>query len=122
MSDETDDDIDTGADAGFMPGMAMGFGLAALLIHIALTAIGNWEALYAEDTKPLPLLTRLTISTAWRIGVPLVGGAAIAVLIVRRPKPIALYYGVALALGIAAAMTWWFPSQPIYALAGNISG
>jgi hypothetical protein len=116
------DDDDARQDAGFMPGMAIGFALAALLIHIALTAIGNWEALYDEYTKPLPLLTRLTISTGWRLGVPLVGGATLAVLILRRPKPIALYYGVAIAIAIAAAMTWWFPSQPIYELAGNIKG
>jgi hypothetical protein len=117
---ESDDAEVAREDAGFMPGMAMGFALAAVLIHVALTAIGNWQALYQEYSKPLPVLTRLTISTAWRFGVPLVGGAAIAVLILRRPKPLALYYGLAIVLALAAAMTWWFPSQPIYELAGNI--
>jgi hypothetical protein len=52
--------------------------------------------------------------------VPVVGGALIGTLILRRPRNLAFYIAVAAALAVAAAMTWWFPTAPIFELAGNI--
>jgi hypothetical protein len=105
----------------FAQGIALGFGLAALAIHLALVSMGgDWAAAYKDLGRTLPLLTRVALSPIWRAGVPLVGGALMAALIVRRPQATAFYVALAVALGIAAAMTWWFPTLPIYELAGNI--
>jgi hypothetical protein len=105
----------------FAQGMALGFGLAALAIHLALASLGgDWAAAYKDFEHTLPLFTRITLSPIWRGGVPLVGGTLMAALIVLRPRTSAYYIALAVALGIAAAMTWWFPTAPIYALAGNI--
>ena len=105
----------------FAQGMALGFGLAALAIHLALVSLGgDWEAAYKDLGRTLPLFTRITLSPIWRLGVPVVGGVLIGALIVRRPRNSAFYVALAIARGIAAAMTWWFPTAPIFELAGNI--
>ena len=112
--------IDDAHDDGFWPGMTIGFGLAALLVHIALTSLGDLEGMYRDFGTKVPLMTSVTISPLWKLAVPIVGGIALGTLIVRRPKPLWIYVAVAVACGLAAAMTWWFPMAPINELAGNI--
>jgi hypothetical protein len=110
-------------DRAFGYGVAVGFAIAALAVHLALVALGgDWDAMYRDlgHTRPLPMMTRLAISTAWKLGVPAFGGMAVGTLIVRRPAGLAAYLAVAVALGVAAAITWWYPSLPIHELAGSI--
>ena len=108
-------------DRSFTQGIAIGFALAALAIHLVLcTFSGSWAAAYRDFEATLPLLTRVTLSVVWKAGVPVVGGALIGTLILRRPRNLAFYIAVAAALAVAAAMTWWFPTAPIFELAGNI--
>ncbi len=116
MADDTDD------ERGFAQGMATGIAMAAIAVHLALVAMGgNLGAMYRDfGTLELPLMTRVALSDAWRFGVPLVGGVAIGMLIVRRPRSFALYVAIAVALVAATAITWWYPTAPLHALAGNI--
>lgn len=109
-------------DRGFGQGMAVGFAIAAVAVHLALVVLdGNLSAMYRDlGTVQLPLMTRVALSDAWRFGVPLAGGVAIGTLIIRRPRSLVFYVAVAVALGAAVAITWWYPQAPIHALAGNI--
>ena len=105
----------------FAQGMALGFAIAALAIHLVLASMSSgWAEMYRDFQAGIPLMTRVTLSIPWKAGIGLGGGAAIAVLIIRRPRGVALYVAVAIVLGIAAAMTWWYPTAPITELAGAI--
>ena len=115
------DDAGVASDDGFIPGMCVGIGVAALVVHIALTSMGDLEGMYRDlGNATLPLLTRVTISQPWKLGVPLVGFVVLGTLIVRRPKPQWLYIAAAVACAVAAAMTFWYPTAPIHELAGAI--
>jgi hypothetical protein len=106
---------------GFGHGIAVGFSICAVLVHVALVGFtGNWSKLYADFGAPVPPMTRLTISVPWQLGVPVLGALAIGALVVRRPRGFAAYLAVALVLAVATTCTWWFPSAPLTALAGNV--
>lgn len=113
---------------GFWHGVFAGFAGFVVLVQLALAVeLGDIAAMYRDfagvDTNAgLPLLTRITIHPAWMWGVPLVGIAALATLLVRRPRSIAIYVAVAALLLVAAGATYYFPRAPIYALADNIAG
>ena len=109
-------------ERAFAHGIAVGFALAAVAVHLVLVIFaGDWGAVYKDmGSQTLPLLTRVALSPAWQYGVPLVGGVVIGTLILRRPKLLAIYVAVALALGAATFITWWYPTAPLRELAGNI--
>ena len=108
-------------EQAFGHGIAIGFALAAIAVHLALVAMnGDWESMYRDLGHPLPFLVQLSVSTAWRIGVPGVGGVMIGTLIVRRPRGATLYVAVAIAMALATAITWWYPTQPLRELAGKV--
>ncbi len=107
----------------FGHGIATGFAIAAVLVHIALVGlVGNWEKLYADFGSPLPLLTKITISLTWQLGVPVVGVLAIGALVVKRPASLLPYIAAAVVFAAAAAATYWLPMMPIAQLAGQIKG
>jgi hypothetical protein len=106
----------------FGHGIAVGIAVCAALVHVALVGLtGDWQKLYADMRAPLPVLTRITISVPWQLGVPVAGAIALGVLILRRPRALGWYVAVAVALVLATACTIWFPSAPLGALAGNIT-
>lgn len=109
--------------AGFWHGVFAGFAGFIVLVQLTFAAeLGDIGAMYRDFGKvELSLLTRITIHPAWMWGAPLVGGAAVAALLVKRPRSLALYIAVTLVILVAAAASYYFPRAPIYALAGNIS-
>jgi hypothetical protein len=109
--------------AGFGHGVFAGFCGFVVLVQLAFASqLADVAEMYRDfgDVK-LPLLTRITISPAWMWGTPLVGIAVVAALLAKRPRSYVPYVVAAVALVIVAAVTYWFPRAPIYALAGNIS-
>lgn len=108
---------------GFWHGVFAGFAGLVVLIQLSFAIeFSDFGAMYADFAAPsLPLLTRITIHPAWLWGTPLVGGVAVALLLKRRPRPFAPYLAVALAVLALAAISYYFPRAPIYALAGNIA-
>ena len=92
-------------------------------MHIALVGLtGNWEQLYADFGSPIPVLTKITISLAWQLGVPVVGVLAIGALVVKRPRSMVPYVAAAVVFAAAATATYWLPMMPIAQLAGQIKG
>jgi hypothetical protein len=108
---------------GFWHGVFAGFAGFVVLVQLAFASeLSGVAAMYRDFAEvELPLLTRITIHPAWMWGTPLTGVAAVTALLVRRPRSRAPYIAAALVLVAVAAMTYWFPRAPIYALAGNIS-
>jgi len=106
----------------FGHGIAVGVALSALLVHIAVLGLGgDWSKLYNEmGHVALPLLTRITISPVWQIGVPVGGLLAVSALILKRPRRLAIYIVVAAVMIICTAASIYGPTMPINALAGNI--
>jgi hypothetical protein len=112
---------ETDPPGSFGHGLAVGFGLCAVLVHIALVGLaGDWVKIYEEMNAKLPLMTRITTSVAWQLGVPVVAALALGALILRRPRSSLPYIAAAVVLALAAACTYWFPTAPIGELAGNI--
>jgi hypothetical protein len=109
--------------ASFGHGVFAGFcGFVALLQIAFASQLGDVGAMYRDfGNVKLPLLTRITISPAWMWGTPLVAIGVVAALLVKRPRSYGVYAAAALVLVVVAALTYWFPRAPIYALAGNIS-
>ena len=109
--------------AGFWHGVFAGF--AGLIVLVQLTfaiEFSDLTAMYAEfGNIELPLLTRITLHPAWMWGAPLAGGALVGLLLWKKPRQLALYIGVAILVLGLAAMSYYYPRAPIYALAGNIS-
>jgi hypothetical protein len=106
----------------FGHGIAVGFATCALLVHVALVGMtGSLSGMYRDlGNARLHAMTRLTLSTPWQLGVPVIGLLAIALLVVRRPRGLVLYVGVAALCTLAAASTYWFPTLPMHELAGTI--
>jgi hypothetical protein len=106
----------------FWDGVFAGFaGFVALVQVVFASQLGEVAAMYREfGGDELPLLTRVTTHAAWLWGTSLVGVAAVATLLVKRPRSYVPYVVVVIALVVVAAMTYYFPRAPIYALAGNI--
>jgi len=116
---------DPSEDGGFTRGMVTG---AAALIVVFQCLLAWWfsgyEAMYRElgPGAHISRLTILVIRGPWLFGAPVVGGALVAALYVKRPRPIGLYLGTVGLLIATAAFTAYFAYRPIFALAGNISG
>lgn len=108
--------------AGFGHGAFAGFAGFVVLVQLSFALEFNQLAAMYRDfgDVTLPLLTRITIHPAWLWGAPLVGGAAVAGLLVKRPRSLAPYIVVAIAVVIAAAAGYYYPRAPMYELAGNI--
>jgi hypothetical protein len=106
----------------FWQGVFAGFaGFIALIQTMFAHALGGIADIYRDmGSVELPLLTRVTMHPCWAWGMALVGVAAVVALLVLRPRAAWPYVVVALALVVVAAMTYYFPQAPIYALAGNI--
>jgi hypothetical protein len=105
----------------FAQGIAVGMAISAVIVHIAYVALGvDWTNLYRDLGGPLPLMTRVTISAPWQLGVPVVGAILIGALVVRRPRSFAPYAAVTAVLLVAAACTYWFPSMPLTMLTNAI--
>ena len=105
----------------FGHGIAVGLAISSVLVHIAFVAIGgDWQKLYADLGAPVPLLTRITISAPWQLGVPVVGSLLIGALILKRPRGLVAYATVAVLLVIACGCTIVYPTAPLTALANNI--
>ena len=105
----------------FGHGIAVGVAISAVLVHIAFVALGgDWQKLYADFGAPVPLMTRITISVPWQLGVPVAGSVMIGALILKRPRGLVAYATIAVLLVIACGFTIVFPSAPLTALANNI--
>ncbi|MEO8548508.1 MAG: hypothetical protein ABI678_00975 [Kofleriaceae bacterium] len=114
-------DDESDLPGSFGHGLAVGFALCAVLVHIALVGLaGNWAKVYEDMGAKLPLMTRVTTSIAWQLGVPVVAALGLGALILRRPRSSIPYVAAAVVLTLAAACTYWFPTAPIGELAGNI--
>lgn len=111
------------AAPGFGHGIFVGFCGFVALLELALGfELRGMRDVYADFGKDiaLPLLTQLTIHPVWLYGMPVAGATTVIALAARRPRSLVPYVAVAVVLVVAAAMTWWFPRAPIFALAGNI--
>jgi hypothetical protein len=105
----------------FGHGIAVGVAISAVLVHVAFVALGgDLQKLYADFGAPVPLLTRITISAPWQLGVPVVGSLLIGALILKRPRGLFAYATVAVLLVIACGCTIVYPTAPLTALANNI--
>ena len=107
-----------------MFGRGVALGVAAtctVLFAIVAYQCRVMEDIYKEfGDVTLPWLTRLTIRPGWLVGGPLVAGAVVGVLAVRRPASLAPYVVAALLVVAALALTWFGAQLPIFELAGNI--
>jgi hypothetical protein len=105
----------------FADGVITGIAAAAVLVQLFLAwELGSFSRMYKDFGGQLPAATRLVLTSGWRLGLPGVGAAAIAALIVRRPRASWPYVVVALVIVAATLATWWFARMPLYELAGNI--
>jgi hypothetical protein len=103
-------------------GIALGIAAAMVLLQgLFACELRGIRAMYADFGElTLPLLTRITVSTAWLVGAPLGGAAAVGALLVLRPARTWPYAALAVTLAVVAALTWYGPRIPIFELAGNI--
>lgn len=106
----------------FGRGIGVGIAISAVLVHVYFVAAGgDLNRLYADlGDVHIPPMTKLTISVAWQIGVPVVAVLAIGALILRRPRATWPYIAVTVALVAATLCTLYFPQAPIRELAGAI--
>jgi hypothetical protein len=106
----------------FGHGIAVGIAISAALVHIVYFALGpDWTSFYRDIGKAtLPLMTRVSISTPWQLGVPVIASLLIGWLTLRRPRSLAPYVAVAAALLVAAACTYWFPSLPLHPFSDSV--
>lgn len=106
----------------FWHGVFAGFCGFVVIVQLAFASqLGDVAAMYRDfGSVQLPLATRITTHAAWMFGTPLVGIGAVAALLVKRPRSLAIYIAVAALVTLIAAATYWYPRAPIYALAGNI--
>jgi hypothetical protein len=112
-----------GGEPGFGHGIFVGFCGFVALLQLALGfELRDMREIYKDfgTDIALPALTQLTIHPIWLFGMPVLGATAVIALATRRPRSLGAYVAVAVALVVAAAMTWWFSRAPIFALAGNI--
>jgi len=118
----TDNGVPDDPPGSFGHGIAVGGAIVALLMHIALVGLaGNWEKLYRDFGEArLPLVTKITISLPWQLGVPVIGVLVIGVLVMRRPRSLIPYVAAAIVFALAAVATYWLPMLPITQLAGQI--
>ena len=105
----------------YAQGIGTGIVIAAVLVHVWLAVeLRHMQAMYADFTAPLPMLTRLTISVPWRWGVPLVGAVGVFGLVVGRPRATWIYGLVAAVLVATCLGTWYFAQAPVFENVGEI--
>jgi hypothetical protein len=105
----------------FGHGIAVGVAISAVLVHVAFVALGgDLQKLYADLGAAVPLMTRITISVPWQLGVPVVGSVLIGALILKRPRGMVAYATIAVLLVLACGFTIVFPNAPLTTLANNI--
>lgn len=109
--------------AAFWQGAFAGFCGFLALVQLALASqLHDVAAMYRDfGNVELPLLTRITTHATWLVGTPLLALAAVAALLVKRPRSFVPHVTVAVVLVVVVAVTYWYPRAPIRALAGNIS-
>lgn len=124
MTEDPPDVLDIADPPGsFGHGIAIGVALTAVLVHIALVGLaGNWTKLYADFGSEIPVLTKITISLPWQLGVPVLGVLAIGALVLRRPRSLVPYVAAAVLFALAATATYWLPTLPIAELADQVKG
>ncbi|HEU0030820.1 MAG TPA: hypothetical protein VFQ53_09305 [Kofleriaceae bacterium] len=110
--------------SGFGRGMLTG----ALALLVAVHGLVSWwfsgfEAMYREmgPHAQISHATIFAIRPPWLIGVPTVGAAVVAWLVVKRPGPLWIYLAAIGAIVAALVFTVYFGYRPIWQLAGNIS-
>ncbi len=106
----------------FVAGIATGFAGALLLVQTYFIHIGGtYRDMYRDfGSVTLPALTRLVVSTAWLVSVPVLGATALVALVWRRPRALVSYVVVAVALVATVTLTWFYLDAPMRELAGNI--
>jgi hypothetical protein len=106
----------------FGKGIALGIAISmTLIIAVIAFELPDMGQIYGDiGNVQLPLLTQITITRAWLVGVPLAGAAACTGLFVSRPRSLVPYLALAALLVVAALLTWYGPRLPIFELAGNI--
>lgn len=109
----------------FAQGVLVGFGgTLVLALFMLADAYADYAQLYRDiggTSVRLSALTRLTLTPEWLWGVPALGAAAVAYLVIRRPRSAVVYACVAGLLLVATVMTWYYPRASILALADGIS-
>jgi hypothetical protein len=106
----------------FGKGVALGISISmTLVIGLMAFELRGMGQIYSDiGPMKLPLLTQLTLATAWLVGVPLGGAAACLGLFLSRPRSPVPYIALAVGLVVAAVLTYYGPRLPIFQLAGNI--
>lgn len=101
----------------------LGFVVCGLVLTLhawLVSRLPAFEGMYRDFSAPLPTVTRIALSPAWRYGSLLVVLALLVAAIVGRRK-LAWLPLVAALLAIAiCAGTYWAAEWPIYQLAGSI--
>jgi hypothetical protein len=106
----------------FASGIVLGIAIAMTGIHAYLVvSLATYRTFYREmNPEVVPPATWIVTSPLWSVTVPVVAGAAIAVLIWRRPRALWPYLAIAAALVVTLGVTWWFYNAPMRALADGI--
>jgi hypothetical protein len=106
----------------FLDGIGVALTAIALLPLLMLLFRGAaFGGMYQDlGDVQLPLLTRIALHPAWRIGVPCVVIAVAIAVLVRRPAYRYAMLAVAALAVLAAVASYVGAYLPIYQLAGNI--
>jgi hypothetical protein len=106
----------------FIDGIGVALTAVALLPLLAMLLRGAaFVAMYQDlGDVQLPLLTRIVLHPAWRIGVPCVVIALALAVLVRRPSYRYAMLAVAALAVLAAVASCVGTYLPVYELAGNI--
>ena len=105
----------------YFDGLGTGIAIVAMLgIFWLSSATASYAQMY-RDIGPgvvLPGMTQLVLSTAWRLGVPLVLVGALVAAHVWRPR----FAMVAIALATIGVVLFWYLAAyaPLFQVAGNI--
>lgn len=111
--------------SSFLRGIAAGFALAmyAMQLWLAIRVVPAYEHIARDfgSSPTVPALFRLVVSRTWTWGVPSVGAALLAYLIVQRPRALWPYLAVAAVLVVGVVVTWLGAQSPITALASGLT-
>jgi hypothetical protein len=106
----------------FWQGVAAGAAAVLVAIHAWLAlAMADMANMYRDmGSMALPTATRLVLSLPWRCGLPGVGFALLAALVIRRPRAAWPYAALAIALLLTVAASWHYSQAPLTTLADDI--
>jgi hypothetical protein len=108
-------------DSGFWHGMVAGFAFAVVTVQLWFAYESDmYRRVY--DDMGASMVKPLVVTTWWVWSVPVVEALALAVLVVRRPRRLWWYAGLAGADAGLLAATWWLASSPFRDLGGQIQG